>query len=484
MYYLKALLRCISIVVVMVAITVFLGSNQRVLPGTVALAYLTVVLIVAALWQVRQGLFACAAAVLCFAYFLPPAHTFRVTGVRHWILLIAFLITAITASFLSNRIQTEAAVANLRRKEMERIYEFGHRLLTGGNVADLVRSIPRSLVVSFQLTSAVVYIADQDRIYSSEDPGGLALTAAPLELQDMRAAMENPIGPTANKDGMYVPLRAGLHPIGLLVLTGNLPGVETLETVASLVTMSITRATAMEETARSEAGRVNEWMRNVLLDSATRELRLPLLEIESAAADLRNPDASAMQRTAALAAILDQSARLHGLIDQAATMVQLEPSEVSLQPQPSNMREVAEAAISAKASILRHHPVVLDLLERSHKVLMDAGWIVQVLGYLLDNAACYSAAGETITIHSESRGGKLLLSVIDRGVGIDPAEQALIFQRFYRSAQQPEGCKGVGMGLAIARSIVEAHGGVLEVTSQLGRGAAFTFTLPLAADGL
>jgi two-component system sensor histidine kinase KdpD len=482
MYYLKALLRCIGIVVVMIAITELLGGHRGVVPGTMALAYLTVVIIVAALWQVRQGLFACATAALCFAYFLPPDHSFRITQMRHWILLAAFLVTAITASYLSNRIQTEAAVANLRREEMERLYDLGQRLLTEGNVADLLRSIPRSLTLSFQLNSALIYIAEQDRVYSSDSLDGEAPAPTLQELESMRASMKQPAGTTKSKDRIEIPLRTGLSPIGLLILTGNMPAIETLETIGSLVTMSIRRATAMEETARSEAGRVNEWMRHVLLDSATRELRLPMLEIESAAALLHDPEISSAQRESALASIMAQTARLHGLIDQAATMVQLEPSELKMQPQPGSLREVVETALAARASTLRQHTVELDLLERSHSVLMDAGWIVQVLGYLLDNAALYSNPKEKIVIHSESRGNKLLVSVIDGGVGIDPAEHTLIFERFYRCANQPEGSKSAGMGLSIARSIVEAHGGTLEVSSQPGHGAAFTFSLPLAAE--
>jgi len=483
MYYVKALLRCIGIVIVMVAITVLLGGSRRVVPGTVALVYLTVILIVAALWQVRQGLFACATAALCFAYFLPPGHSFRITGVRHWILLIAFLITAITASFLSNRIQSEAAVANLRRKEMEWICDFSQRLLIEGNVGDLIRSIPRSLVVSFQLTSAIIYIADQDRIYSSENLDGAALNLSPQDLESLHAAMENPAGPTLDKHGMYVPLRAGLRTIGLLTLTGKLPAIETLETAASLVTMSITRATAMENIAYVEANRENEWMRNVLMNSATRELRLPVIEIESAAAGI----CSVMQHTteerdAAVAHILSESARLRQLIDQAVTLAQNDPAEVRLQLRPSSMEDVIKQVLAVKAHTLQYNPVELDLMERSHSVLMDPGWIVQVLGYLLDNAAYYSPEGKPITIRSEIRGKKLFVNVIDRGIGIDPAEHALIFERFYRSVQQPGQSKGAGMGLPIARAIVEAHGGTLEVSSQLGLGAAFTFSLPLAAD--
>ena len=482
MYYFKTFLRCTGIVAVMVGITLLLGrSPHDVVPGTMALAYLTIVIIVAALWQVRQGLFACATGALCFAYFLPPAHSFRVTAVRHWILLIAFIIAAITASYLSNRIQSEAEVANLRREEMERLYDFSQRLLAVGNVADLVRSIPRSLRISFQLHSAILYLADQDRIYSSENPNR-ADTISEAEIATMRAAMDAPIERAKSGD-TFVPLRAGQRAIGLLTLAGTMPAIETLETVGGLVTMSITRATAMEDMARSEAGRENDWIRNVLLDSATRDLRLPVLAIEAAVNNLHAATAlTPEERASTLALITTESARLHGLIDQAALMLELQPDDVGLQMVPGSMSDVVQAALAAKSAVLRHHPVVLDLLDRSHSVVMDGGWIVQVLGYLLDNAVCYSAPGEAITIHSESRGNKLLLSVMDRGAGIDPAEQALIFQRFYRGTVQPENCKGAGMGLAIARAIVEAHGGTLEVTSQLGRGAAFMLSLPLAAE--
>ena len=104
------------------------------------------------------------------------------------------------------------------------------------------------------------------------------------------------------------------------------------------------------------------------------------------------------------------------------------------------------------------------------------------LAQFLDNAAKYAEPTSPIRLRATVTDAETIFSVHNRGSYIVPEEGERIFQRFYRSAQQPEDCKGAGMGLAIARSIVEAHGGTLEVTSQLGRGAAFTFALPLAAD--
>jgi two-component system sensor histidine kinase KdpD len=482
MNYLKTSLRCAAIAAVMVALTSILGSISDVSPGTMALSYLTVVLLVATLWHVRLGLFASATAALCFAYFLPPAHSFQISSARNWIVLGAFIATAVTASFLSNRIQSEAAVANRRRQEMERLYSLSQRMLKVGNVADLLQSIPRSIAISFQLASTTLYVADQDRVFSNTASAEGGDSHALLPLDTMRAAMDQPIATLQAPPCTLVPLLAGLRPIGLLVLTGEIPAQETLEAIGGLVTMSIIRSSAMEDVARSQAGRENEWMRSVLMDSASREMQLPLVEIESSVHELLAQPPTPAQLQAATARILASTANLKGLIDQVVTMAQQQPDELRLQLRPCSMRDLIEEVLAARGSVTRQHPIKLDLLQRSHRVQMDPGWISEVLGYLLDNAAKYSPAGEVIAVDSEVRGNKLVVSVVDRGIGIDPAEHALIFKRFYRGARQPDNTSGAGLGLPIARAIVEAHGGALEVSSRPGCGSAFSFSLPLVAE--
>ncbi len=98
---------------------------------------------------------------------------------------------------------------------------------------------------------------------------------------------------------------------------------------------------------------------------------------------------------------------------------------------------------------------------------------------MLENAAKYSAAGQPIFISAETKGPFIACSVADRGLGIDPMEQSLIFDKFYRARKRAHHTPGTGMGLAICRAIVEAHGGTISVTSQPGHGSVFTFTLPL-----
>jgi two-component system sensor histidine kinase KdpD len=109
---------------------------------------------------------------------------------------------------------------------------------------------------------------------------------------------------------------------------------------------------------------------------------------------------------------------------------------------------------------------------------MDVERIREVLVHLLDNAAKYSAAGSSIQITAELREGEVVTSVADHGPGIDDVEQDMIFEKFYRGRNQRMTVQGTGMGLAIARAIVELHGGKIGVTSQVGRGSLFYFSLP------
>jgi two-component system sensor histidine kinase KdpD len=113
---------------------------------------------------------------------------------------------------------------------------------------------------------------------------------------------------------------------------------------------------------------------------------------------------------------------------------------------------------------------------------MDPVRIREVLTQLLDNAVKYSPPGTPIVISSEVSGRFLVTSVADRGPGIDSFEQALIFDKFYRGRDQRYGVQGTGMGLAICKAIVDAHGGSIGVTSQVGSGSVFHFSLPLSPE--
>jgi two-component system sensor histidine kinase KdpD len=163
-------------------------------------------------------------------------------------------------------------------------------------------------------------------------------------------------------------------------------------------------------------------------------------------------------------------------------MARLDANEVTLELEPHPIREAIDVTLAQCKHAIADHPVEVRLPSGLPPALMDVTWISKVLQHLVENAAKYSAAGEPIFISSEVRNGRLVTSVADRGEGIDDLERSMIFDKFYRGQGQRHRVHGTGMGLAIVKAIVEAHGGRIEVTSQLGKGSVFSFGLPVAAS--
>ena len=146
---------------------------------------------------------------------------------------------------------------------------------------------------------------------------------------------------------------------------------------------------------------------------------------------------------------------------------------------PVHLRDILADAQESCAWVGTSHPLTVSLPELP-AVQADRGMIAKVLCNLLENAAKYSAPDTPIFVSAEHRDGFVVTSIADRGVGIDIAEQSLIFDRLYRSRSQSQHTSGTGMGLPISRAIVEANHGVLNVTSQVNHGSVFSFSLPSA----
>ncbi len=159
-------------------------------------------------------------------------------------------------------------------------------------------------------------------------------------------------------------------------------------------------------------------------------------------------------------------------------MAQLDAQQVELRRESHPVREVIEAALERAKQVVAGREVEVHIPDALPPVGVDLERIAEVLVQLLENAAKYSPANTPITITAEPAGKMVSISVADRGPGIDDMEQSLIFEKFYRGRDQRYRIQGTGMGLAIAKAIVEAHGGTIGVTSQTGSGSVFHFTVP------
>ena len=182
-----------------------------------------------------------------------------------------------------------------------------------------------------------------------------------------------------------------------------------------------------------------------------------------------------------LSVINEESDRLNRLVGEAAEVAQLDAHQVELHFEPHHIREAVDRAVQESRHALEHHPVEISVPDNLPALRMDLDRITEVLTQLIDNAAKYSAPETPINITADMRDGQLVASVADHGPGIDDLEQSMIFEKFYRGRDQRLSIQGTGMGLAIAKAIVELHGGTIGVTSQVDRGSVFHFSLPVAS---
>ena len=452
-------------------------------PTTLALAYLLGILGISASWGLRQAVFMSAIATLAFNYFfLPPIGTFTIADPQNWIALFAFLVTAVTASELSERARRGARSAVERRQELERLYAFSQLLLSSDSPAELLNLIPRYIVDSFAIRSAAIFLSSRNDVYRS-GPTIDGLESSDLQLICVRG---EPRFDAAHQLA-FMPLRMGMRVVGCMGVSGSLLSRQTLEAIGSLVAISIERAGAVEKLSRAEAARESEQLRSVLLDSVTHEFRTPLTAIKASVTSLlgsssHSPDShSPEERQELLTIINEESDRLNRLIGEAAEMAQLDANKVEFRFESAPIGIPVAEALDELKQLLVQHPVEVRIPAGLPNARMDPAHIKEVMVHLLENAAKYSPAGAPIRITAEARNSDqtITVNIADRGPGIDDFEQSLVFEKFYRGRNQRVQVHGTGMGLAICKAIVEAHGGHLGVTSQLGHGSVFYFSLPL-----
>ncbi|HEY0262892.1 MAG TPA: ATP-binding protein [Granulicella sp.] len=442
-------------------------------PTTVALTLLLYILVLAAEWGMRYAVLVAIIATACYNfYFLPPIRTYTISDPQNWLALFAFLATAILASRLSDKAKDEAAEARARQRELEVLLHLSRELLQTESVSDLLNRAPAAVASVLAASSATLYLLEGDRLFQAGVDG-----ATGIELPHYRQLANRLSAPQKDAEELQIPLRTGVRPRGLLLVRGTSLTTNAAEAVGGLISVAIDRVQALENVARGEAAKESERLRNLMIDSITHELRTPLTAIKGSVSTLLSMSVDPESQKDLLVVIDEESDRLNRLIAEALEMAQLDAQQVHM--------ELAEVGV---ADLIEHSRLVCAWAEENHalvlhvppelKVRGDAEFLQKVLTNLIENAAKYSKAGTPITITGERCENGVRISVADHGIGIDPAEQALIFERFYRGRGQAEHTPGTGMGLAISRAIVEAHGGRLEVVSQPGSGSVFTAVLP------
>jgi len=447
-------------------------------PTTVGFSLLLVILLISAAWGLVYATFAAIVATIAYNYFfLPPLLRLTIADPQNWVALLAFLVTAVIASQLSARARRGTLYADERRREVERLYSFSQQLWLSENVFELLNLIPKHIVDSFAVMGAALFLEGKQEAYFFDQS-----SRAQFPIDQLKAISDRG-EPVLERDHKlcYMPLRMGVRSVGALGLAGCNLSRESLEAIGSLVAISIERANTVEKLTRSEAARESDRLRSVLLDSVTHEFRTPLTAIKASAETLLSqPNLDHAQRDDLLQVINEESDRLNRLVGEAGEVAQLDSHQLQFHFEARHIREAIETAIKSSQQALRRHPLELAVADNLPAVRMDLERITEVIVHLLDNAAKYSPPDTPIHIMAEQRDSEVMTSVADHGPGIDEMEQEMIFEKFYRGQDQRMIIQGTGMGLPIAKAIVQLHGGKIGVTSQLGRGSLFYFSIPTA----
>jgi two-component system, OmpR family, sensor histidine kinase KdpD len=442
-------------------------------PTTVALTLLLFILVLAAEWGLRFAVVISVLATACYNFFfLPPVGTFTIADPQNWLALFAFLSTAIIASRLSERARDEASEARTRQRELEVLLRLSREMLQSETLATLLSSLPSDVASMTAAGYGALYLLEGDKLYQAGADG-----VSEVEIPHLRQLTMSL--PRAREDGdeMLVPIRSGVRPRGLLILRGATLSCDTAEAIGSLISISLDRAQAFESIAKDQVAKETERLRSLMIDSITHELRTPLTSIKGAATTLLGGHVGREESHELLTIIDEESDRLNRLVSEAVEMAQLDARQVQMHFGPISVRDLVEEARATCSWVEDQHPLQVDV-PKDLEVRADPAMLEKVLSNLLENAAKYSASGTPITISAASKDSNVAITVADRGVGIDPSEHGLIFERFYRGRSQADGTSGTGMGLAISRAIAEAHGGNLTVTSQPGHGSVFTLIIP------
>lgn len=253
--------------------------------------------------------------------------------------------------------------------------------------------------------------------------------------------------------------------------------------VAQVISHLTTRIRRVSDaTKKVQMQAETERFRNILLMSVSHDLRTPLTAIMGSASSLlqakdkldENSKNELMQN------IYDESKHLNRLVSNILQIMRLESGPIKISKQLHVLEEVIGSALNNLEKSLAMKPINIQLPKVVPLVALDDVLMEQVLVNLIENSIKFSPTESPIDILVELEDNKVMVKIADRGPGLDPKDMEKIFDRFYQG-QKPE-MKGVGLGLALCKSVIQAHDGRIWAVNRKGGGAVFCFTLPIAAE--
>ncbi len=455
------------------------------------ITYMLSVLLVSYLTQgYTYGIIASVISVLVFNFFFTePYYTLMTYSPEYPITFVVMMIVSLITSTLTTRVKFETQRAELREKRMRMLYQLERDLLAIRDIKELAqvaaidisKLFGKSVLVTVSNTSGQWgggYIEGQNVFDSGTEmsacmeafrSGNACGTGTPL-FGDSRAYFQ----PIKGQRGV-------LGIIGIALPDGSqIPESQRVfpETIGAQIALVIEREMMYERQQRAQLEIERERLKGDLLRSVSHDLRTPLAGILGAASTvIENYEQLTDEvRKDFLQGICTDAEWLNHLVDNILSMTRFSEGTVMLKKEMEAVEELVAGAVQRIRKRTQKKDITISIPHELIMIPVEGILIEQVLVNLLENAIKHTPENAKVHVTVESEGGNIMFSVHDNGPGIPEEELPLVFERFFTSAKQ--GRRGLGLGLAICKSIVEAHGGTIIAFNAPEGGAVFRFCLP------
>ena len=449
--------------------------------ANVVMLFLLTVVLVALRYGRGPGVWAAMLAVLCFDFFfVQPRYSFTVNDTQYFFTFALMLGIALITGQLTARLRHEARTAAARERRATSLARLARDLSAALTVEQISEVALRTFSGVFEARVGLALPDAADGVHS--------VSAGGLPIDDSIAQWTYDHGHPAGHGtdtlsaakGCYLPLKAPMRVRGVLVLElaqserlNDPQERRLLEACMSQLAIALERVHFVEVAQSTLVQMEGEKMRNTLLAAISHDLRTPLTTLIGAA-DTALPHAPPGPLTELLHGIHEQATSMQRLIENLLDMARMQERGVRLNRQWHSLEEIVGSALRQLREPLAQHRVNTTLDAHLPLVEVDALLIERVLVNLLDNAAKYTPPGTLISVAACQAGECIVLEVSDTGPGRAPAN---LFEPFTRG-QQESSVAGIGLGLALAKRIVEAHGGRIEANPGRACGMHFIITLP------
>ena len=422
-------------------------------------------------------------------FFVPPRFSLAVSDVQYLLTFAVMLAVALVIGQLTAGLRVQARAASERERRVRSLYDMA-RDLSAALLNEQVAEVgARFLRAEFGARNALLVADDEGRLVPL--PGGTAQvdTAVAQWCYEHTEAAGQGTDTLPSSPSLALPLKAPMRIRGVLVFQSDNTrpqGPEQrrlLETCASLMAISLERIHYIGVAQNSTVQMESERLRNSLLSAISHDLRTPLAAMVGLADTLslaQPPMSVPHQETAA--AIKASALRMNAMVKNLLDMARLQAGAVRLNLAWQPLEEVVGTALAASADALGQRAIEVDLADDLPLLRFDAVLMERVLVNLLENAARYAPLGGAVRLSAQVRGRFAEIAVEDNGPGLPVGRENSLFDKFERGGRRESATPGVGLGLAICKSIVEAHGGSMGVEGRDGGGAVFWVELPAADE--